>query len=188
MQFVQPIRDRKKIDLMKKVLKAQNLRDYVLFVLGINSGLRVSDLLNLQVDDVIDEKGKIRDRISLREKKTGKPKNFPLGKSSQKALQEYFSSSTLDRTDPLFPSKRGNGPIGRVQAYRIINSVARGVGIDEKIGTHTLRKTFGYHAYKMGMDLSVIQKLLNHSSPSITLAYIGITQDDLDDVYLNLNL
>ena len=70
----------------------------------------------------------------------------------------------------------------------ILNSVAKVVGIKEQIGTHTLRKTFGYHAYRMGMDLSVIQKLLNHASPSVTLAYIGITQDDLDDVYLNLNL
>ncbi len=62
------------------------------------------------------------------------------------------------------------------------------VGIKDRIGTHTLRKTFGYHAYKMGMDLSVIQKLLNHASPSITLSYIGITRDDLDNVYLSLNL
>ena len=53
---------------------------------------------------------------------------------------------------------------------------------------HTMRKTFGYHAYKKGMDITIIQKLLNHSSPSITLSYIGITRDDLDNVYLNLNL
>jgi len=58
------------------------------------------------------------------------------------------------------------------------------VGITEAIGTHTLRKTFGYWAYKDGKDLSLIQKLLNHASPAVTLAYIGITQDELDDVYL----
>lgn len=188
MQFVQPIRDRKKIDQIKKLLKAQNHRDYVLFVLGINSGLRVSDLLNLKVSDVRDEQGEIKDRVTLREKKTGKAKDFPIGKTSQKALKEYFSSCTLVDDQPLFPSRKGDGSLGRSQAYRIINSVARGAGIEDKIGTHTLRKTFGYHAYKMGMDLSVIQKLLNHSSPSVTLAYIGITQDDLDSVYLNLNL
>ncbi len=188
MQFVQPIRDRKKIDQIKTLLKAQNHRDYVLFVLGINSGLRVSDLLSLKVSDVRNAQGDIRDRITLREQKTGKTKDFPIGKTSQKALKEYFSLSALDDDQPLFPSRKGNDSLGRSQAYRIINSVARVAGIDDQIGTHTLRKTFGYHAYKMGMDLSVIQKLLNHSSSSVTLAYIGITQDDLDDVYLNLNL
>ncbi len=188
MEFVQPIRDRKKIDQIKKLLKAQNQRDYVLFVLGINSGLRVSDLLSLNVSDVRDVQGHIKDRITLREKKTGKVKDFPIGKTSQKALQEYFSLRTLEDAQPLFPSRKGNASLGRSQAYRIINSVARVAGIKDQIGTHTLRKTFGYHAYKMGMDLSVIQKLLNHSSPSVTLTYIGITQDDLDDIYLNLNL
>lgn len=68
------------------------------------------------------------------------------------------------------------------------NAAARQIGIKERIGTHTLRKTFGYHAYQQGMSLEVIQKLFNHSWPQITLAYIGITQDELDDVYLNLNL
>ena len=188
MEFVQPIRDTKQISSIKRLLKAENLRDYALFTLGINSGLRVSDLLSLNVGDVIDDKGNIKDRVTLREKKTGKTKNFPIGDSSKKALREYLAEDDMPLSEPLFPSRKGNKPITRVQAYRILNDVARAVGIKEKIGTHTLRKTFGYHAYKMGMDLSVIQKLLNHSSPSVTLAYIGITQDDLDDVYLNLNL
>ena len=69
-------------------------------------------------------------------------------------------------------------------AYQIIRSM----GIKEKIGTHTLRKTFGYHAYIKTKNIALIQKLLNHSSPSVTLRYIGITQDDLDNVYLNLDL
>ena len=89
------------------------------------------------------------------------------------------------------PSKKqnnGKAPLQRDQAYKIINNAAREIGITEKIGTHTLRKTFGYHAYKSGVSIEVIQKLFNHSTPSITLRYIGITQDDLDGVYLNLNL
>ncbi len=189
MQFVQPIRDKKKIQQMKAILKSRNYRDYALFTLGVNSGLRISDLLNLKVSDVIYDKGKIKDRITLREKKTGKTKDFPVGETAKKALKEYLERKNLDKEDHLFPSrKKGNGPISRVQAYRILNEAARLVGIKEKIGTHTLRKTFGYHAYKMGLDLSVIQKLMNHSSPGITLAYIGITQDDLDNVYLALNL
>ncbi len=188
MEFVQPIRERKVIDRMKKVLRSESMRDYVLFVLGINSGLRVSDLLGLKVMDVMDDKGRVRDRITLREKKTGKTKDFPVSSTSSKALSEYLETCNLTGDGPLFPSRKGQGSITRIQAYRILNEAARVVGIKDRIGTHTLRKTFGYHAYKMGMDLSVIQKLLNHASPSITLSYIGITRDDLDNVYLSLNL
>ena len=90
MEFVQPIRERKVIERMKKMLKSQNVRDYLLFVLGINSGLRVSDLLALKVSDVMDDRGQVKDRISMREKKTGKSKDFPLGKNARKAIQEYI--------------------------------------------------------------------------------------------------
>ena len=81
MAFVQPIRDRKQIESMKKVLKANSLRDYCLFTLGINSGLRISDLLKLKVADVMDGK-KVKDRITIREQKTNKSKDFPLGKTA----------------------------------------------------------------------------------------------------------
>ncbi|MCF8011626.1 MAG: tyrosine-type recombinase/integrase [Clostridiales bacterium] len=70
----------------------------------------------------------------------------------------------------------------------MLNEAARSVGVKDKIGTHTLRKTFGYHAFKKGYDITILQKLFNHSAPSITLRYIGITQDELDDVYLSLDL
>ncbi|MBP2643955.1 MAG: xerC 5 [Firmicutes bacterium] len=180
MELVEPIRDKKQIEHMKKLLKSDNLRDYVLFVLGINSGLRISDLLHLTVEDV---KGK--NRITIREQKTGKAKDFPLSNTCKKVLQEYLKTSS---SGWLFPSRQGEGPISRVQAYRIINAAARAVGIKDKIGTHTLRKTFGYHAYQSGVGVEVIQKLLNHSSPGTTLRYIGITKDELDEVYINLNL
>lgn len=189
MEFVQPIRDRKKIEAMKKVLKGSSLRDYCLFTLGINSGLRISDLLKLTIQDVTDEKGKVRPRITIREKKTGKAKDFPIGDAAGKAIREYLlvRKEFLPK-DPLFVSRKKGNTIQRQQAYTIINNAARTIGLQDKIGTHTLRKTFGYHAYQSGVDITVIQKLLNHSAPSVTLAYIGITQDELDDIYLNLNL
>ena len=85
-------------------------------------------------------------------------------------------------------SRKGGEAIKRNQAYKVINAAARAVGIHDKIGTHSLRKTFGYHAYQKGIDLSILQKIFNHAAPSVTLRYIGITQDDMDEVYLNLNL
>jgi len=180
LEFVQPIRDKKQIDNMKRYLKEKNERDYVLFVLGINSGLRISDLLPLTVEDV-----KEKERITVREKKTGKTKDFPLSINCKKALAEYLKDK---ETGYLFASRKGSKPISRQQAYDILNTAARAVGINDKIGTHTLRKTFGYWAYKQGISLEIIQKLLNHSAPSVTLRYLGITQDELDSVYINLNL
>ncbi len=192
MELVEPIRDKKTINKMKNYLKTQNTRDYTLFVLGINSGLRISDLLSLTVKDVITNEGKLKDRISLTEQKTGKIKDFPLSKSALEALKEHLDSlKDCCPSSYLFPSRQGNSHLSRVQAWRIINQAAKVAGLattEVNIGTHTMRKTFGYHAYKLGMDISVIQKLLNHSSPAVTLAYIGITRDDLDRVYLSINL
>ena len=187
MEFVQPIRNLKQIETIKKLLKQQNLRDYCLFVLGINSGLRISDLLKLQVIDVT-ENGKIKDRIRLREKKTNKFKDFPLSEKTKQAIKEYLKTRNYKENEPLFISRKNRGFLLRQQAYKIINDVAKSVGIKEKIGTHTLRKTFGYHAYNNGYDIAIIQKLFNHSSPAVTLRYIGITQEELDDVYLGLDL
>lgn len=187
MEFVQPIRNLKQIDTIKKLLKQKSLRDFCLFVLGINSGLRISDLLKLKISDVI-ENNKLKDRIRLREKKTNKFKDFPLSENAKSALKDYLKERKHTDDEPLFKSRKNNGFLLRQQAYRIINDVAKSIGIKEKIGTHTLRKTFGYHAYNNGYDVAIIQKLFNHSSTSVTLKYIGITQDELDDVYLSLDL
>ena len=187
MEFVQPIRNLKQIETIKKLLKSQNMRDYCLFVFGINSGLRISDLLKLRISDIA-ENGKIKDRIRLREKKTNKFKDFPLSTSTKSALKDYLKKRNYTEDEPLFISRKNKGFLLRQQAYKIINDVAKSVGIKEKIGTHTLRKTFGYHAYNNGYDITLIQKLFNHSSPSVTLRYIGITQDKLDDVYMSLDL
>lgn len=188
MEYVEPIRDKKQLDNMKRYLKEKNKRDWLLFVLGINSGLRISDLLKLKVSDVKD-----KDRVTLREEKTGKVKDFPLSENCRKAVAEYLKGETLTADCPLFYSRKkdkaGNyKPISRQQAYEILTEAARAVGIKDAIGTHTLRKTFGYWAYKAGYDITRIQQLMNHSSPSVTLRYIGITKDELDSVYINLNL
>jgi integrase len=192
MEFVQPIRDPQKIEAMKRHLLGgpNGLRNHLLFVLGINSGLRISDLLKLKVGDVITGKGRPVDRIIIREQKTKKEKNFKLGKQTMKAIREYVASLGKPKPDnPLFPSKKKKGEaVTRHMVWRILNDAAEAVGIRENIGTHTLRKTFGYHAYQRGVDIVLLQDLLNHSAPSITLRYIGITQDQKDRVYEALDL
>lgn len=181
MEFVEPIRDKKKVEALCHYLKGKCQRDYVLFLLGINSCLRISDLLRLQVVDV-----KERERIVIREKKTNKSKNFPLNPICLKALKGYIKDMPDDA--PLFPSRKGGAAISRQHAYTIINTAARAVGLKAKIGTHTMRKTFAYWAYRQTGDLAMVQKLLNHASPDITLRYIGITQDDMDKVYTSIQL
>jgi len=183
MNVVEPVRDPQKIEAMKKILRADNLRDYVLFTLGINSGLRVSDLLRLKVGDV-----RGASRIRIREHKTGKLRNFPLSDTCIKAVREYCRANPdLDDGDWLFKSRKG-GPLSRHQAWRIISEAAALAGVTDPIGPHSMRKTLGYQAYSRGHDLALVQKILNHGSPWVTLRYIGITRDQLDNVHLSLNL
>lgn len=187
MQIVQPIRDLRKIEAMKKILRASGKRNELLFILGINSALRVSDLLALKVGDVLDEKGKLKEAVSLMEQKTGKSKLFPLNDSAKKVIKEYLDETKPGSEAPLFPSRKGSKAISRVQAWEILSNAAKEIGL-ENVGTHTLRKTFGYHVYTRTNNLALVQKLLNHRSSAETLRYIGIEQDEMDEAYLKLNL
>jgi integrase len=183
MNEVQPIRLVRHINAMKKALHG---RDLLLFVFGINSGLRISDILALKVGDI-----RGRDFISVKETKTDKPKRFVLNKAIKDAIKQTIDKDTPD-SEYVFKSRKGvNKPISRVQAYRILNDAAERAKIADKVGafgTHTLRKTFGYHAHKKGTSLPLLQSIFNHSSQAVTLRYIGLTQDHIDDVYTNINL
>lgn len=190
MKTVQPIRERQKIEAMKIMLRASCLRNELLFVLGINTGLRISDLLLLSVGDVLTEKRKPVQRLELYEQKTKKSRAVALNAKTRRLIERYFKEERRDAfsAEPLFLSQKGGKAITRQHAYYILNRAARAVGITERIGTHSLRKTFGYFAYKQGQDLALIQKLLNHSSQEETLRYIGITQEQLDEVVMSLEL
>jgi len=173
MEIVQPIRDKEKINQIKSILKQNNIRDYFLFCLGIYTGLRISDILKLKVGDL-----KNKDRFQVEEQKTGKNRNIIIHPSIKEELQNYIKDMNNDWY--IFKSQKGdNQPIKRVQAYRILNDAAHQVGLNE-IGTHTLRKTFGYQYYKQTNNLTLLQKIFNHSSSNVTLRYIGILQDDID--------
>ncbi|WP_209123890.1 tyrosine-type recombinase/integrase [Alkalihalobacillus sp. BA299] len=102
--------------------------------------------------------------IFLQEQKSDETKPYYINNKVKSALIEYINLAKLKAEDYLFKSQKNNQPITRQQAYRIINTVAREVGISKKIGTHTLRKTFGYHAYSKGIAISLLQSIFNHSS------------------------
>ncbi|KXT73265.1 site-specific recombinase (phage integrase family) [Streptococcus sp. DD10] len=187
MKKVEPIRDLDDIERMKKYLRSKSERNYVLFMFGIYSGLRVSDIIPLQVKQVT------VDRIEVKETKTGKVRRFPINPALRKSINQYIKDNDLQDYDYLFPSKkkvRSDGVrithIGRVAAYQILKEAADHIGLVH-IGTHSMRKTFGYHHYKQNGNVAALMEIFNHSSPDITLGYIGYKQDELDASMLSFS-
>lgn len=180
MNTVEPIRDMKQIWDIEDYLKEKSERDFMMFEIGIYCGLRISDILKLKVRDV---KGKTH--ISIREQKTGKEKRFKINPDLQKVIKSYIG----DRKDYeyLLPSRQGeNKHITRQRAYDILKDVEETFGL-EHVGTHTLRKTFGYHMYMQTKDIARLKEIFNHSDISVTLRYIGINQDSKDDMMCKLS-
>ena len=178
MKTVEPIRDEAEICAVKNYLRAKSLRDYAMFIVGVNVALRISDLLSLTWEDV--STGTLR----ILEGKTKKPRTIKLNKAALNALQELRDS--LDSpTGYIFKSRQG-GPITRQQTNSILKEAAIAVGIKENIGTHSLRKTWGYHAWKKGFSPALIMETLNHSNLGITKRYLGIRQDEVNGLYESL--
>ena len=174
MTTVDPIRKKTDIEKIKSVLLKMSYRDYLFFEVGINTGLRISDILKLKVSDI---RGKYY--IELKEQKTGKMKKFRMNSVLRSELENYIVTKNDDNY--VFESLRTSGnPLERTRAYRILNQAAKIAKLSIKIGTHTMRKTFGFHFYQQTKDIALLQVLFNHSSPSVTLRYIGIDQNILD--------
>lgn len=188
MKSVEPIRDKDDIERLKDWVRARNERDYVLVMCGLYSGMRISDIVSLKVRDV---GGK---RIEVKEQKTGKNKKFAINPELRKALDRYIKTNQLKEYDYLFPSKkkinRQTGEriqhIGRVAAYQIFKKAALAIGL-QNIGTHSMRKTFGYHFYRDTGNIGLLMKIFNHASQDITMIYIGFEQDELDDAMLSFS-
>lgn len=172
MNFVEPIRDADIFHDIQATLKRENVRDYVLIMTGTYTGLRISDILKLKVKDVKDKK-----YIDIREKKTGKRNLIEINPLLRKVYKEYCCD--MDNEDYLFRKSNLNKAISRNRAWRIMKDIGDRFGVDN-LGTHTLRKTFGYHYYKQTGDIATLMQMFNHSKESITLKYIGITQDKMN--------
>lgn len=179
---VEPIRNKKKIKQMYQYLNRKDSKYGLLFKFGLNTGLRISDILPLKVKDIFNNNGEFRDYLVLIEKKTGKEKKIKLNDALRKTIKAYVKNNQLSFEHYIFASRKGNH-IGRVQAYRVLKEAADIVGI-ENFGTHSLRKTWGYWTYKISRyNIGLIMDTFNHSSQSITLRYIGMNQDQKDELY-----
>lgn len=195
MNFVEPIRDPKQIKHIKNLLKGQGrYRDLLLFVVGINTALRISDLLELRIGDFVNDTGEIRQQFSLREQKRGKRHEVVINDSIREALADYRAAYPQVEEHPdhfVFFNTRARDytrPISRVQAWKFVVAICQDAGLTGNYGTHTLRKTWGYHARKSGVDLTLIMDKLNHNSLAYTKRYLGITDDELGEVVRRLNL
>lgn len=178
MNYVQPIKTKAKIDEIENILKDWNEKYRIMYLVGIYTGLRISDILALQVKDIYG-----KDHVDIREKKTRKAKRFKINRILAKEISKFCSGRAEDEF--LIQSRQGqNQAIVSRRAYEVIKKAGQLAGVDN-LGTHSMRKTFGYHYYKQTGDIVTLQKIFNHAAPAVTMLYIGIVQDSIDNAVYN---
>ena len=172
---VYPIRNKNQRDKIELILKTTNKRNYLLWILGTNTGLRISDILKLRVKDV---KGSF---INIVEQKTQKKRTIKINKKLKDVIKDFIKG--MNDNDVLFQSRVGvNRALGVRRCQQIIKEVAHLVGIEENINTHTMRKTFALNLYRVtGNNIGLVMEALNHSKEVITLRYLCLIDEMLDN-------
>lgn len=193
MSTTYPIKNEEKLEKFKNYYLTEKpaYRNYAMIILGLNTAFRISDLLNLQWKDVYYRKKHcFREHICIVEQKTGKERSVAMNDKVLEVLSRLQKNSDDSEENLyLFPSGRKTQThLSRSQAFRIIREAAEYAELDEHIGCHSLRKTFGYHAWKQGVQPALLMELFNHSSYRVTKQYLCIEQEDKDKVYLNVQL
>ena len=175
-------------------------RNKLLFVIGINVGLRASDLITLKwsffLDGVKDGEYKFKEFYTLQPKKTRKQKKFVklfFNNTVKKVIVEYLNEFPTDNLDEyMFKSREGDCAIAATTLWRIIKNAAKEAGINQNIGSHSLRKTWGRFCFEQAEDktraLVLLQKAFNHSSQDVTLHYLGLLDEDIQDMYESVNI
>lgn len=192
MAKVEPIRDKKQIDALKKYLLGWNLQYYCLINFMFNVPLRVSDILNLKWEDVYAYKRRLfNDHIAVKEKKTGKINRLILNDMAIKGLTKMYLNSLSSSTPNnfIFKSREGDfNHLTRQRVSQIIKSSCAAVGIKENVNCHTMRKSMGYHLWNNGISPTVIMEIYNHSNLTVSKRYFGVNQVDKDNALKNVKL
>ncbi len=190
MSTTQPIRDKKSLQSFRNFYRdrKEHLRNYTIIVMGLNTALRINDILHLTYDMVY-QNHKVRSHIVVKERKTGKENRILLNSETRHLLAKYrkelIKTTMYQEGNPyLFPSpKKSGAPLSRYQAYRMVTAAAKALNLGEHISCHSLRKTFGYHAWKQGANQVMLMTIFNHSSFAITRRYLCIDQDEKDSIF-----
>ncbi|MGO9530951.1 MAG: tyrosine-type recombinase/integrase [Syntrophobacteraceae bacterium] len=178
---VEPVKAAKDIKAIKKLL-ATSPRDYALFTLGINTNLRASDLLRLTVGQVRNVKP--MDEIEMKERKTGKRRRISLNKSCVDAIHALLKSRLYSDDEPIFSGQRG--PLTVPSVNRLVKQWCRIVNLKGNYGSHSLRKTWGYHQrVTFGRGLPELMVCFNHSSERQTLDYLCVQPEEIKSIYAN---
>jgi integrase len=186
----EPIRNEKEIEQIEDYyISKRQIRNYVLFVAGTYTALRISDLLKLKWGDLYNfKKENYYKHLLVIEGKTKKERKIALNENFVTALNLYRSMlSECSAETWLFPSRKKGNPIGRIQAFKIIREAVNDLNIQGNISPHSMRKIIGYHSWDDGKSRAIIMDLYGHSSEEVTKRYLGITQDEIDKLYLNKN-
>ena len=196
MNLAQPIKKAKDLEHFKNYYKEikPNYRNRLLIILGLNTALRISDILSIKWNYIYDfEKKEYKNHIIITEQKTGKTSQIYINSSVLDALKDYKEyleqrKQIITSNTYLFNHSNKNVPITRSQAFRIVKEAADYYSISGVISCHSLRKTFGYHAWKQGASPALLVTIFNHSSFNITKRYLGIEQDDKDKIFKKIKL
>lgn len=180
MNTASPIKDQKQLSELITVYQ-DGSKNQLLILYCLYTGLRISDVINAKVNESL-----MGQRV-LTEQKTGKRKIVTLNSKLKNAINCFVAENQLKEDDYLFfSSKDKTDHIKRSQASKIIARAGDMIGLT--VSAHSLRKTFGYLAYKNGTPLELLMNIFNHSSQAVTLRYIGITQDNINEVYNSIDI
>lgn len=179
-----PIRRSEDIQAIKQLLSGTP-RDLLLFTMGINNGLRAGDLLMVKVKDV--KSLKPGEYITIKEAKTGKQNILMVNKAVHKALRSYLEKVQPRDDDYLFASRKTREPLTIQAVNGLIKKWTKTINLNHgNYGAHSLRKTFGFiQRTKYGVGFEVLAKRFNHSSPTTTMRYLGLTSDEVNEVLMN---
>lgn len=192
MGTTQPIRDKEDLKKFMDYYKTEEQapRNYALITFGLYTALRISDILSLRWENIYDfEKQRFREHLFIQEQKTGKQSMVALNPHVTAALELYRKQCSPGAKDYLFTKSTTHEiPLSRSQAFRIVKKAAEHTLKETHISCHSLRKTFGYQAWKQGTPPALLMDIYNHSSYRITKKYLGISQDERDSVFLQMEL
>jgi integrase len=170
MRIVDPIRDINDVEKIKEYLESENIRNYLLFIIGINTAIKSNLILNLRLIDIVDERLSIRSYIELENKK------YYINESIRFAIKKFLQKKNMELDAYLFESQKTNLPINRSHLYKILKNVVMNCDIEMNIGNETLRKTYGYHYYYQTGNIKYLKEIFNKASTKTLFEYLGVEE------------